>query len=279
MKIRLQSNVLHATPPCCYWVFQDFLYGVEQQEQEYRDELANEVIEVEEKGKPWLSGLAYRCRVHGNTYWHYVKRCQLSKDHPDYTALETVELDGGKAMAIIARSWLTALEEYIRNRYFNEHKEYGKEKMRLSFTGMWSPREYNFLHDSCDFTLSISKKELNRIFRYCLKENRKDFSLYLYQQHTSYDGYRSYMSNEVEDYDEYWVSWKHGKEHDKFKHLVWACLDFWLFVLPGNGMVEKRFEFGIDAFDKILWDHVYKSMDNGAFYEAMTYKEDETAPA
>jgi hypothetical protein len=56
MKIGLQSDLLHITQPCCYWVFDDYLDSIERREQEWLDEQASETVEIEDTGQPWLSG-------------------------------------------------------------------------------------------------------------------------------------------------------------------------------------------------------------------------------
>jgi hypothetical protein len=271
MKIAVQSNLVHVTPPCCYHVFDSYLEGLETREQERLDEQAVEQVEVEEQGQPWLPGLAYKRSVHGNTYWRTLERRQLPRNHPDYAGGTTCELDWTKAHEIIARAWLGALTERISDRCYDSagNKAF---HMRITYAGKWSPKEYNFAHDACDFYLLVSKPVLNRIFRSCLKDNREDFILFLRRQYSSYDGFISFMSNSIRDYDAYWKAWKSGAGQEKTtSHLIWASFNFWLLALPGEGSFEERYRQGQSEFEELLWNYVEDAEGNGKFSQAMRF--------
>jgi len=282
MKFSMNSSLLHCAQPDCYWEFQEYLYGIEEQEAEWRQEQAEEVIDIPEPGQPWLLGLVGKM-FPGTIAKKSYRRMDLPKDHPEYQGLEECNLDWGKAKEIIAKCWLKTLEEWIKARYITDGIADG---IKIEFKDTWSPRFYNYGGDECGFFLSASTEDLGHIVNKCLGEYRESFAEYLKRAHSSYDGYISFMSNNCEDYDEYWDHIKDTWE-DVDEHLVWACLDFWLFgiedmksgntdKLDGDGM-EKRFGENQDKFRDWLWDNVTDAEGNGAFYDIMEYtpKEEE----
>jgi len=206
MRLSMNSSLLHIVQPCCYWEFQDYLYDLESREEEYREERANEVIDVPEMGQPWLRGLA--AKFFGKVALTSIRRMDLPEYHPEYQGLEECRLDWAKAREIIARCWLETLEAWIVDRYYMEGIT--QDRIAVLFKDTWSPREYNFEHDECGFFLSASMEALSHIVEKCLVEYREGFTAYLKRAHSSYDGYISFMSNDVQDYDRYWERIKVG---------------------------------------------------------------------
>jgi hypothetical protein len=276
MKFSFNSGLLHVVQPCCYWEFQDYLNDLETREVEYTVEQANERIDLFEEGQPWLAGLADTGFVKGKLAYRTVLRKDLPKDHPEYAGEMVCELDGDAARRVIAECWLDTLEAWMDELAGYEGR---KRKIKVSFTGTTSPREYNWRHDSCEFTLSIPKAELSRIVRLCLQEHREEFQVYLREAYQNRDGFWSYLSKWVEDYDRYW-NMLCGKEPknawEKPEHVVWACLDFWLFGMAGHGRETEdtlvvRWEKNQEQFRANLWDKVYDAEGNGAFQKGMTF--------
>ena len=63
----------------------------------------------------------------------------------------------------------------------------------IHFTGLHSPREYNFSTDELDFTLTINKKLfMDRVKK--LADDKK-FATFLHEHYTSYDGFMSFTLN------------------------------------------------------------------------------------
>jgi hypothetical protein len=266
MKLLVNSGLFSVTPPCCYWVFQDYLYELERQETEYRAELAEESVKITEQGQPWLCGLDRKV-FDGKTAYRLIQRKDLPEDHPEYAGEEQVDLDWTKAKAIISQAWLDVFEERIKDKYY----ELGRDNpIKVRYVETYSPREYNFSHDNTGFALSIPKTEMNKIVREVLEGEREGFSGYLHKYHSSYDGFWSYMSNNVTDYDDCWERFKKGGRsfiNDcAQRHLLWAVLDYWLFPTQ-----EDR-----DRFDTDLWSKVADYEGNGEFSNCMTYSPVET---
>jgi len=273
MDFNMNSGLLNVPQPCCYWEFDDYLYGLEQREDEWRKECAEEVVDAMVDGKPVLQ----------------TRRMDLPSWHEEYDCPQECILDWDGAQKVIAKCWLDTLEDWIAERFSDEGFE---GDIKLAFKGVDSPREYNFRGDECDFTMSISLGTLAHIVGQCLVTYRAGFSDYLARAHSSRDGYMSYISNSVYDYDDMWalLAQDGGEcDADDIKHLVWVCLDYWLFgiedmengdknELDGDGM-EKRFGKNQDKFRSWLWDKVMDAEGNGAFNMLMEYRPKEVVGA
>jgi len=281
MKIRLNSSLFHVTQPCTYWVFDGFLENLVTSEMEYLEESANEVIDLKEAGQLWLAGLSGKY-FNGEIASTAIKRKDLPKDHPEYVCEEDVYIDHNKAVEELAKCWLDALERWIEQRYSYLDRE---NKIRLAYKGVSSPREYNFSHDSGKFMLEIPKSEMNYIIKSCLVDDRDNFKAYLIKVHSSYDGYISWVSNDITEHDLWWKKFKRKADLSELhiEHLIWVCLDYWLFGMvnmssSGDDMrskntclVEWRFGCNQDEFENSLWDNVIDADGNGAFNRCMEY--------
>jgi hypothetical protein len=246
MKIALNSELFHVTQPCCYWVFQDYLYGIEQAETEYREAYAHEMVKMYEDKQPWLRGLDKR-RFDGKQAYRMVMRKDLPKNHPEYTDCEQAELDWDKAKGLIAETWVETFEVFLHEKY----AELGIDgPVTVVYTESYSPREYNYSGDKSVFTLTIPDTAMNKIISLILSQDREGFSKYLKKYHTSYDGYWSFLSNNIRDYEGYFDTFKttgYNDSVDGIDHLIWAVLDYWLFI-QGNL---------IDAFTADRWENVF----------------------
>lgn len=254
------------TQPCCYWVFQDYLYGLETQENEYNKEIREEEIKVCERGQPWLAGTGgwILPGLEGKNAYRTVKRRELPPGHPDYIHEGTYGLQWDKAQDIISKCWFDTLEEHVDDRYYNEKRE---NKIKLSFDGVSSPKYYNYSGDACCFTLSIPKPEMNRIIKLCLIDNEAAFSAFVRESYSSYMGFISSIPGDIFDYLEYWKAFKANKpleggyRNQEMDHLFWACLGFWLFTLAGGG----------NDFNASLWRNVTDAEGNGMFANIMNF--------
>lgn len=185
----------------------------------------------------------------------------LPKDHPDYAGKVRCTLDHAKALDILAGLWLGVFRDRIAGCY----KERGREVDAVcAFRGTWSPKEYNWSHDACDFTLTITREGMDRIIAWALDENRKAFGAYVRRYYRSYDGFISYLPDYVWGYDELREKDRGGSGADGVKHLYWACLNFFLF--PDED-AEQWFD---DCLCNALWDRYSVFVE-----EAVIYEEDE----
>jgi len=262
MKISLNSSLFHVTPPCCYHVFQDFLYSLEAEEMEYSKERAEELIDSPDRQIPLIEGGIDK-----------IRRCDLPRDNPEYACAEEVTLNWDKAREIIAKCWLRTFEQWIADRYLDVKR---KNKIKLHFKDVWSPREYNFSSDECGFYLSIPKAEMNRIIGSCF-DDREGFRKYLKDFHSDRDGYWSYVSNNIDRHMEAWSLFRSGmplEDNKALEHLIWVCLDYWLFGMEAityKDGDEEIFDANQKEFENNLWCNVSDLQGNGAFYEIMEY--------
>lgn len=91
-------------------------------------------------------------------------------------------------------------------------------EMSVHFQQLMSPREYNFRNDSIDVIIDFTEDDLKKI-RQCLIKNIDEFSQYLKDNYTSYDGFISSHSTIPDE----WVYTFH-----KDKHKLGAVLNFLL---------------------------------------------------
>lgn len=66
----------------------------------------------------------------------------------------------------------------------------------IKFDGFYSPHEYNFNTDTLDFTIEVNKKKMIQALNKL--ENSEEFSQFLYDHYTSYDGFMSFTPNNFE---------------------------------------------------------------------------------
>ncbi len=64
----------------------------------------------------------------------------------------------------------------------------------LEYSGRWSPREYNFSHDTVNFDINCEQGFV-KLVEFCT--NHPDFSKFLKDHYSSYDGFMSFTANNV----------------------------------------------------------------------------------
>lgn len=88
----------------------------------------------------------------------------------------------------------------------------------VKFQKIISPREYNFTNDSINCEIDLNVKMMLDY----LAQNAAEFAEYLKEKYTSYDGFISFHSNDVDDW-----TWEYIKA--EASHRVGACLAFIMF--------------------------------------------------
>lgn len=79
---------------------------------------------------------------------------------------------------------------------------------KVNHYGYHSPKEYNFSTD--EFYFELESNYIGYILRTCLKpDNKNDFEQFLKDNYTSYDGFRSFIPNNVHDFTKEFLQ---GKE-------------------------------------------------------------------
>ena len=232
MELKLNSGLFHVTPPCCYWVFAEYLESIVQYEQDYHDELMEDELRIYDDGG--------QLALNGKPAYRLVRRCDLPKDHDQYVGPERCELDWQAAKEFIARCWLAAFDETVLARESETGCALGVE---TAFEGVWSPKEYNWSHDVCDFIMCIPREGMDRVIAHALNENRDGFARYVREHYRSCDGFISHLPSWIDAYDELREKDRVGAGVDEVEHLYWACLNFFLFGYNADA----------DYFTKRLW--------------------------
>lgn len=88
----------------------------------------------------------------------------------------------------------------------------------VKFQEVISPREYNFTNDSINCEIDLNVKDMLNY----LDDHREEFTEYLKEKYTSYDGFISFHSNDVNDW-----TWEYIKA--EASHRIGACLTFIMF--------------------------------------------------
>lgn len=68
----------------------------------------------------------------------------------------------------------------------------------VSGEGRYSPREYNFSHDSVD--IDIEAESFDKLLEFC--RTHEEFGSFLKDNYSSYDGFNSFTSNNVDEWEE-----------------------------------------------------------------------------
>ena len=126
-------------------------------------------------------------------------------------------------------------------------------KLNLSFEEMISPRYYNFETDRV--FCQIPYYQVKRLAAISRKDNHKTLSKVIKDNCTSYDGFRSFYSNELRDWlEKPLVDW----DHNELGLLLTACL-----IIGGANFKNNEFEYDIycsmcdsDDFDRAWADGV-----------------------
>lgn len=69
-------------------------------------------------------------------------------------------------------------------------------KIKIKYENVYSPREYNFTNDSIKCTFVLSKKTIKELYQY-LNEHKEAFENFIKDGFTSYSGFYSFYSNDV----------------------------------------------------------------------------------
>lgn len=68
----------------------------------------------------------------------------------------------------------------------------------MKFIGISSPRFYNYSTDRLELEVDV---DIDNLKRWCLESNREKFNEYLRENFTSYDGFHSFVKNNVEEFE------------------------------------------------------------------------------
>lgn len=106
----------------------------------------------------------------------------------------------------------------------------------MKFKEIWSPREYNFMTDQLTLDCEI---DLEALKNYCLKAHRDEFNKYLFETWSSYDGFISFVDNNIVDFE---------KEPD-----TEIMIEFYLL---NNIDTDEYYNFCYDLSQETMYNHL-----------------------
>ena len=98
------------------------------------------------------------------------------------------------------KAWNERVFDYIENTLLQDVFNVLDVKFSIINSGHWSPKEYNFNVDSCDFELELDWDLFkDKVLKYVVN-NLLEFDKYLQDNYTSYDGFMSFTANNYESW-------------------------------------------------------------------------------
>jgi len=241
MKIKMSSNLFSVLQPDMYGVFDSFMDSLEERETEWHYDENRYVIE--EGQRP-----LFRNGDHDN---QFVDITELRVGNPEWKEGH-YECSSWKACETISKAWVGAFNDRLKERGI---------KAKARYTAIDRPREYNFETDAAVFEMSISLKEIERLFAMC--RERGDFDKFLYDHYKSYDGFWSFLADNIEDWNK---NTKKPHYAEDWERSIWQALNF----LMWNGEADR------DQWSEDLQQYIYEDLDgNGAFNDCLEFVEDE----
>lgn len=117
----------------------------------------------------------------------------------------------------------------------------------MKFAGIYSPKYYNFETDRLMIEITYDDDALAS---YCFEDNRNEFDIYLRETFTSYDGFHSFIANNVSDFknqmeDEETSGWSNRCSQVMLEFYLLQTLDF-------EDVRDKVAEFAYEAMYEFL---------------------------
>lgn len=91
--------------------------------------------------------------------------------------------------------WAEQVYNHIESILKDVFKYHLQMDVNLEYKGYWSPREYNFSHDVVNFDIDCSEG-WDKLIDFCT--THPDFSKFLKDHYSSYDGFTSFTANNVD---------------------------------------------------------------------------------
>ena len=112
----------------------------------------------------------------------------------------------------------------------------------IEYKGLYSPRYYNFETDKLELVIDCDVEALKT---YCFKDNCGEFDLYLYDNFTSYDGFISFVPNNVKEFM--------SKYEDDTERLLNVMIEF--YILQNLDLETYRYAT-VEYAQDCLYDHM-----------------------
>ena len=157
----------------------------------------------------------------------------------------------------------TMYAEYLQKWY---EKIFGKT-FTFEYNRITHPKEYNFANDALFLTMTIKDKE--KFFKKLNKKIRENYDMFcdmVANNHTSYSGFMSYMSNDADE-------WIDNLIQNDTNHPYLECaMEYIAYLELGENSDElKEFDYDLDC---AIWYDMY---NDGCYYPSSYIRPDEEA--
>jgi hypothetical protein len=243
------SNVFHVPQPDGYAFVSDSLWDLEQEQNtEYAERLNERVFICDPKQR------MFREEFGNKPAGRRMKRRDLPVNHPKYLEAGIYELNTDAYLENLCRAWVTAFQSYIQER----SRSKTVPPIALEYTGVSSPRYYNYETDAALFTLTLPQSELDRIVKQCL-QYEEAFEYHLNEVCGSYDGFTALPPTSIKDWK---AVWREGEQDGGYDRAAWRLLEFWLFAFsptsPDKPPSEKQRGENVQEFRDVFGELSYE---------------------
>ena len=147
---------------------------------------------------------------------------------------ELVKFD--KYQRDLCKEWIDLVKYQLETATGNVIKKISTRNFELD-----SPREYNFTTDKLIVNVEFRLRALEH---WCLKDKPEEFSKYLKENYSSYDGFISFTPNSIDAFKEkYFNEYKTFEERER-NNLINVMLEFYF---------ECQIDFELDVNDQIVY--------------------------
>ena len=147
---------------------------------------------------------------------------------------ELVKFD--KYQRDLCKEWIDLVKHQLEFATGNVIKKISTRNFELN-----SPKEYNFTTDKLIVNVEFRLRALEH---WCLKDKPEEFSKYLKENYSSYDGFISFTPNSIDAFKEkYFNEYKTFEERER-NNLINVMLEFYF---------ECQIDFELDVNDQIVY--------------------------
>ena len=129
----------------------------------------------------------------------------------------------------------------------------------MKLKDIYSPKYYNYETDSLIIDMKLN---LTKLKKYCFNTYKKEFNQYLKDNFTSYDGFISYVSNNIDDF-----KIEYNKPHNEREINVMIEYYFLSQIYESNS--SKNFEGFATTYHSRLYDNVVGITFNKVYLKVM----------
>lgn len=139
----------------------------------------------------------------------------------------------------------------------------------ITLKGMWNPKYYNFETDKLRLNVTFN---LNTLKKYCFKDNEEDFNSYLKYKYTSYDGYCSFIKNNL-----YGFKNQYKNEFYKNRCIIVMLEYFFIRCIFDNKTIKEIYENSLSDSETDYKQRIYEQLTELQIRNSSIIKEVTTA--